>query len=174
MPLETETIDLADEVERLRDERDELADQVATLDPENPAYERLAADGQEHDNCIAGLEWALEEWGAAEEAADESDGGVAVTLAGLTGGEYGRVQDRVDSGTGAARVHLVASGTETAPYYDPDADYETNLAAAAQLPFQYLKWAESRINELTTVGGNGETSFGSLVAERRQAQSDET
>ena len=169
MPLETRTYDLAEELEELRDRRDELAEQVASLDEANPGYQDVLSEGQEVDNHIAGLEWALEEW-------TDGDETVEVTLAGLTGGEYGRVQDRVagtDKGGGAARVHLVASGTVDAPNHDPDAEYEANLAAASQLPFQYLKWAEAQVNDLTSVGGNGGRSFAALVREK-QSTSDET
>lgn len=169
MPLQTETITLADELDRLHDEREALAADVADLDAENPAYDRLVSGGRTLDNHIAGVEWALDEWDVE-----------TVTFAGLTGGEYGRVEDRVKSDSiangkqsagGAARIHMVASGTVDAPYVDGADSYEAKLAAAAKLPFQYLQWAQSRVDDLTSVGNDAGTSFADLVKEKQAATS---
>lgn len=172
MPLRTEAVTLADELKRLLDEREELADDVASIDAENPAHDRLVAEGRTLDNHIAGVEWAADEW--------DVD---TVTFAGLTGGEYGRVEDRVKSDSlangqqsvgGAARIHMVASGTVEAPYVDGVDSYEQKLAAVSQLPFQYLQWAQSRVDELTSVGNDDETSFSDLVKEKKAGTSSGT
>ncbi len=169
MPLDTSEIVLAEEAERLESESDELGDQVAALDPDNPAIESLLSRGQTLDTYLSGVEWAREEW--------KVD---SITLSGLTGGEFGKVEDRLSDVAasqqrrggqpGARRVYLVAFGTVDAPYIEADMSDDERVAAAAGLPVAYLKWAESHINELSRVGGNGRSSFGQLVAEKRQQQ----
>jgi len=169
MPLQTKEIDLASEIDRLEQRRRDLAEQAASLADDNPKRGELVQEGNEIDTYLHGLNWALEEW--------ETD---TVTFSGLTGGEFGRVEDSVVSsaaergeqlGGGATRVYLVASGTVDAPYLDDEMTEEQRIGAVSQLPITYLKWAEYRIDELTTMGNGVETSFNALLAET-QTESD--
>lgn len=180
MPLRTETFDLDDEVERLREERDDLASDLAGLDEDVDASD-LVSRGQRLDDMLAGVTWAREEAHADDAVPVWDEKADEITLGGLTGGEYGAVQDDVQTAAtekgharadGTSRTFMVARGTVDAPYHDADADDQMQLAAAAQLPYQYLKWAESHVNRLTTVGNGGGKSFSALVAEKRQAPSD--
>lgn len=183
MPLQTDQISFDAEINRLEDEREELAEQLARLETGNPAAEQLAEQGQTIDGHLQGLRWAR------DEAADDENVSVwgedvdSITLAGLTGGEFGQVEDAVVSdtlasgedrvGEGSLRVYNVAKGTVEAPYLDDEMNYEQRVGAVSQLPITFLKWAHHRIDDLTSAGGNGDESFASLVT-AKQAELDET
>jgi len=176
MPLRERTVVFADAVDRLEAERDEVAAQLADLDPENPAATRLQRRGQRLDERLAGARWAYDEAYADSDVPVWDEDADAITLGGLTGAEYGAVEDELqtaDSGDrpaagGAARVYLVAHGTVEAPYHDPEHTDAERLAAAGQLPYQFLKFAEHHVNDLTAVGGaEGNRSFSALVAAKR-------
>lgn len=176
MPIRTEEFDLTEEVERLEAERDDLAGELADLDEDAPGVGQVVQRGQRLDDMLAGVTWALEEAHADDAVGVWGESVETVTLGGLTGGEYGAIEDDVrssatdqglSSAEGAARTFMVARGTVDAPYHDADATDEEMLAAAAQLPYQYLKWAESHVNRLTSVGNEDGKSFAALVAEKR-------
>lgn len=159
MPLVTEIFGLEETLESKRGKREELADQAAELDFDNPAFPSIAQEGNELDGHIAGLEWALDEWDVDE-----------ITLSGLTGGEYAKLENELaKDGNGPAdgRLATIVYGSEEAPYvYD---DEHKTYASVGQLPVAVQRWLEYEINDLTSVGGNGQT-FGQLVeAKRRQA-----
>lgn len=169
MPLQTRTYDLREERDRLEAEREELAAEVAALDRGNPERQELLQRGQELDAHLDGLDAVIDP--PADVAIPQFD---SVTLGGLTGGEYGQIEDELVSaaldrgddsvGSGAERIHLVAKGTVEALYLDDGMGYEQAIAATAQLPLGYLKWAEAEINEMTSVGNGERESFESLVA----------
>ncbi|MFC4549379.1 MULTISPECIES: hypothetical protein [Halorussus] len=177
MPLRTETIEFAEEIQRLEDEREELAEQLADLDDDNPVVPELAQRGHEIDTHLKGLRWARDEAHTDTVISNWTTPAEHVTLAGLTGGEFGAVEDTLVSeaaargqsspGDGATRVHLVAKGTVDAPYLPDEDDEKKTVAAVAQLPIPFLKWAEARVDELTSVGEEEGNSFGRLVAEKR-------
>jgi hypothetical protein len=164
MPLQQEEITLETEIERLEQDRETIAEQAAALADGNPRRAELVQEGVEIDTYLKGLRWAVDEWDAD-----------IITLSGLTGGEFGRVEDQVVSaaeqggqpGSGATRVHLVASGTVDAPYVEDDMSEQQRIGAVSQLPITFLKWAEYRVDELTTVGGNGDESFSDLLAAKQ-------
>lgn len=165
MPLNEERINFDEEIERLEQEREAIAEQAASLDEGNPKRSELVQDGIDIDTYLQGLRWARDEW--------DVD---TITLSGLTGGEFGRVEDAVVSaaaeqgdqpGSGVTRVHLVASGTVDAPYIEDDMSERERLASVSQLPIMFLKWAEHRVDELMTVGGNGSESFSDLLAAKQ-------
>jgi hypothetical protein len=170
MPLDERVVDLREELARLKDEREEIAEQVAEIDPENPAYDSLVSEGQTLDTQIRGLRWAVDEWDAD-----------TITLSGLTGGEFGRIEDELADAAasrerrggqpGARRIYLVAYGTQHAPYLPDDPTDDERIAAASALPVAFLKWAEAEINDLSTVGNEtGSKSFSQLLAEKRTDQ----
>jgi len=169
MPLQTDYYDLREEVQRLEERRRELAADARDLDPGDPDRQELIQENNDIEAWLDGLVGVLDPpAGVSIPQFDE------VTLAGLTGGEYGRIEDTLvdaaldrgdDSvGNGAQRVHLVAKGTVEAPYVDDDAGYDQRVAAAAQLPLGYLKWAEDRIEAMTSVGNGERESFETLLA----------
>lgn len=178
MPLREEHYTFSDEIERLENRRRELANEAADL-PEDSSYRtQLVQEGVHIDQQLKGLYWARDD-AHDDEAVPQWDSDVdGVTLAGLTGGEYGAVEDDAQgagqqAGTGTTRVLLVAKGTVNAPYVDGVADEDGKVAAVAQLPAPYLQWAETHIDEMTTLGNPERASFGSLLAEASE-ESDET
>ncbi|KZX49299.1 hypothetical protein [Haloarcula sp. K1] len=162
MPLQTDTYDLADEAERLKEECRETAEKLAPLDAENPAAPRLQRRGNQLQSQLDGVRWARSEW--------DVD---AVTLGGLTGGEYGHVEDELPAagGSGARRVYYVAKGTVDAPYLDDDMDFDARIAAASDLPIGFLRWAEARIDDLSSVTEGNEPRFADWLADARKEQS---
>lgn len=164
MPLDTEFYPFDEEIERLTELMQETAESLAPLDPDNPMAVPLEQSGVQLESQVEGLQWARDEW--------DVDG---VTLGGLTGGEYGYVEDSVDAGQqGKARVYMVAKGTVRAPYVDDEMSEDERVAATADLPIGYLRWADARINELMGVEGNDSPRFGDLLAEARQQQTTST
>lgn len=171
MPLQTEQINFDEEIQRLEQERAKIAEQAASLADDNPERGELIEEGASIDTYLQGLSWARNEWDAD-----------SITLSGLTGGEFGRVEDDVVSeaaaqgeqpGSGATRVYLVESGTVDAPYVDDDMGDDARVGAVSQLPITFLKFAEHKVNELTTVGNGIEQSFSSLLAEKQAESRDE-
>jgi hypothetical protein len=171
MPLDTETIVLVEERDRILEAREELAAKVAGIEAGNPAHDGLVAEGKRLDNRLQGVEWAIAEW--------DVD---TVTLAAPTGGEWGRMEDRlaeardgadITPGQGASRVYTVAQGTVEAPYVADAETFEATLSATAQLPVPYLKWAQAKINDLMSVGNGERRSFDALVAAKRRETSTE-
>lgn len=148
MTLQEKRYNFEEEIERFESELKETAQEAAGLDDANPAKQDLLQEGRKLDSHLAGVRWANEEW--------DVEG---VTLGGLTGGEFGKVEDGLrqegNAGGGATRVFLVESGTVDAPYVDESMSQDERTAAVAQLPITYLKWAKAQIDDLTTVGGNG-------------------
>ena len=180
MPLREETLRFDEEIERIEAERDELADVVAEADANTQAVAQKAQRGTELDAHLDGLEWA-------QNAHDDADVPVweddveAITLGGLTGGEYGALEQDLseaqansDRGAlGAQRVYQVRAGTVDAPYLDASAADTEQLAAVASLPVGFLKWAQDRIDDLSSVGNGDRQSFDDLVSERRTTEAAE-
>jgi len=168
---ETE-LKLTEEIDRLEAEREELAEAVVNLPDGSDAQHRKVNRGQQIDAYLDGLEWAQ----TAHEDADvpvwdsDVDG---VTLAGLTGGDYGQLTGAISEDTSdavpAQQVEMVAKvriGTVDAPYMDTEATKTQTTAAIASLPASFVRWAAWKIEDLSTVG-NGERDFADLVAEKQ-------
>lgn len=177
MTLREQYIDFDEEVERLEQRQDELATEAASLSDDNPRKAQLIAEGQELDTYLAGVRWARDEAADDEDVPCWDEDVDGVTLAGLTGGEFGRLESDMegdqDAGSGEARVLYVADGTVEAPYIDESMSDEQQTAIVSTLPITYLKFAEHRIDEMTTAGGNGETSFEALLLEKQATQTDD-
>lgn len=176
MPLRTETITFAEEIDRLERERERLAEEVADMAADDPARAQNVERGNDIDGYLDGLEWAMR--AHEDDAVPAWDEAVdAVTLGGLNGGEYGKLEQDLSEAaqqseqgiTGAQRVYQVRAGTVTAPYLDPSADEISQLTAVASLPVGFLQWAQHRIDELSSVGNGDRESFADLVAARSNA-----
>jgi hypothetical protein len=170
MPLREREYVLGAEEERLLERLEDIADDAVGLDESNPEKQRLLREGQQLDAQLEGVRWAM---GAHDDDAVGvwNDDVNSVTLGGLTGGEFGKVEDELtgeDVAGGATRVYMVAEGTVDAPYLPDGGGWKATIGAVGQLPLPYLKWAEARIDDLSGVGdeGNG-TRFGDLLADRR-------
>jgi len=160
MPLGTEHYDFREELDRVEAAMEDIAETLAPLDEDNPLVPTLTKQGKTLESQAEGLRWALRTW--------DVDG---VTLAGLSGGEYGHVEDEMDGGgAGKARVYFVAKGTVEAPYVSDELSFAERVAAVADLHIGYLRWADARIDDLMGVEGNGETRFSDLLADARQTE----
>jgi len=161
MPLETRACVIEEEIELIENQIDDIATDVAQLDPTSKRAERLEARGNRLDAHRRGLEWARREYG----------GDAVIELGGLTAGEYGRMEDDLpdDAGDGATRTTYVAHGTVDAPYAADDID--TTIANVATLPIGLVRWAEGQINGLTSVGDTGNRFYSSLAAKRAEETS---
>ncbi|GAB6863214.1 hypothetical protein ACFR97_10270 [Haloplanus litoreus] len=160
MPLDTEYYEFSAEIERIEEAMQDIAETLGPLDPDNPIVPTLEQQGSQLQSQADGLRWALRTW--------DVDG---VTLAGLTGGEYGHVEDGMgEAGPGKARVYFVAKGTVEAPYVDEEMSLDDRVASASGLHIGYLRWADARVSELMSVEGNDGTRFNDLLVEARQKQ----
>jgi len=176
MPLQTETFTLEEAVADLEDEREDLADAIAQIPPEdrteeNADYVELAQRAGDVEQYLGGLEWIREEY------ADQ--GTLEFTLSGLATAETLEIGDRVNdlrsetvtptsSTDNMATIFWVAKGVDSAPFVDGDVDFEDKCAAVRGLPRQVADWLEERVSELSTVGEREGNSFGQLVAEKTE------
>ena len=171
MPLQTDTIDLAEELDRLKQRRGEIADKVAEYDPSD-APPSLVDEGKDIDQFVSGIGMFRAEY--------ETD---QITLAALTNGERHLVADVASEtgATGADQNAFVAVGTRDAPYlhHDPDSlspsTVKETAVAVGDLPPGFVDWVQSQIANLGSMDGDTGKSFGELVREKRkQADSTET
>jgi len=168
MPLRTETYDLDEEVQRLEDKLEEIDAVLDQADDDNPVAQQAAADRPQIEAQLEGVRWARDDAHDADYGPKWDEDVDTIELAGLTAGEFGRLEDDIGQsggGNGMVRVHQVAKGTADAPYVDEGMDKDDQIIAVSQLPVSYTKWAEARIDELTGVGGNEETSYAELYEE---------
>ncbi len=175
MPLRTETLNFDEEEQRLSEKIDEIDDVLEDID-DSDIEERFRNERGELETRLEGVRWARDEAFEADYAPMWDQDVDAVELGGLTGGEFGRLEDDAlesGGGQGAIRVYQVEMGTVDAPYLDDGMDKDQRIATISQLPISYLKWAQFHIDRLTGVGGNGETNYAELYAEMRRAQSDQ-
>ncbi|ELZ84392.1 hypothetical protein C453_12636 [Haloferax elongans ATCC BAA-1513] len=166
MPLRTKRYNFTDEIDRIADE---IADLQARLDD----LDEADGDTDQAIKTVRGqITWLEAQQRGARWARDEAhlsadEGGVvswdhqvdSVELAGLTGGELARVSKEVtDPIPAVRRIHMVALGTEDAPFHDETAPYGDRVATVGDLPAAYIKWAYGRVDDLSTVGNSGGTA----------------
>ena len=175
MPLRTKTYDLTEEVQRLEDRIAELDDVLDGIEDDNPAAKQFRAERIGLETALEGVRWARDDAFDADyvPAWDQSVG--EITLGGLTAGESAAIEDDLNGGgSGAARIYQVAKGTVEAPYINEDMSADQRVAAVSQLPDSYVRWAQTRTDELTGVGGNEEKSYDELFAEMQADNSAQT
>ena len=162
--MEPREIDLEAEIERLTDEMDELADELADLPFKTDAAKELQFQGQTKQRYRDGVSWATESFGP------------GVTLRPLTDGSRRAVRDLTEQ-TGYDRDQcLVAVGTVEAPYvsHDPEAlsptndDLKTTLANIAELHPAYVDWAFDRIQDMGAMSSELGNSFNDMLLEKRR------
>lgn len=164
----------SEEIDRLEAEREELAAEVAELPDDHPQRAQKAKRGLELDKHLDGVEWAatahddgeFPQWDA------DVDG---VTLAGITGGEFGSIKGEVSEASqnnlSPQQVELVEKvrmGTVEAPYLDGDMTETDEIAAVAGLPVGFLEWASDQIGDLSSVGNGERSDFATLLAEKQR------
>ena len=173
MPLRTEHINFNDEIESLRADMEELAEQQAELaqgDAPEQQVKQVLQQGNELNNQIN----ILEAFRDGEIHGVEASEGVE--LAGLTAGEVNLVEDVVDKHTSVRhRDAWVAVGTREGPYlkHDPGdgltvGRVEDSVIAVADLPLPYVRWAEEKISELSHLSEGQGNGFLRLVQEKTE------
>lgn len=168
MPLRTETYNFDEEERRLEDRLEELDDVLEEIDDDHSAAESFANERTGLQDALEGVRWARDEAHEADYAPMWDEAVDGVTLGGLTAGEAAALEDDIGEnggGTGAIRIYQVAKGTVEAPYVDDSMDDDQRVGTVSQLPNSYVRWAQARIDDLTGVGGNGETSYSDLLEE---------
>lgn len=161
MPLDTRRVDVNEEIESLKEERDGVAEKVADADPESNATQQLVQQGQRLDRYISGLAWYAREYEDSE-----------LVLGALTNGERHRVRDTADriGETDAARQNAyVAHGVTEAAFLKHDADaviqeaFEESIRAVADMHPAFVDWLEKEITDLGRLGSDTGKSFSELV-----------
>lgn len=172
MPLRTEYIDFENEIESLKEERDDVVERVAQMDDETPSQlaQRAVSEGNDLHSQINILQ---DLQNGRVEGLPEMEG---VELGGLTDGEIALVEDIVEKYDGVRSRHpWVAIGTRSAPYleHDPDAgdltraDYEETTHRVSDLPSPYVDWAEEKISVLSHLSEEQGNGFLRLVQEKQ-------
>ncbi|QLG47893.1 hypothetical protein [Natrinema halophilum] len=176
MPLKTKTYDLTEEIQRLEEQIDEVDAILKEIDDNgNPQSQAFQGERSGLEAALEGVRWARDDAFDADYAPmwDESVG--EITLAGLTAGESAAIEDDLNGGgAGAARIYQVAKGTVDAPYVDDDMSEDERIGAVSQLPDSYVRWAQARTDELSSVSGNGKKSYRELYEESQQDNSNQT
>lgn len=162
MPRTTVTVDLQDELERIDQELDDVADEVAELPDGAPHAGDLAERGVQLERQLAGLQWATD-----PPDDDPIDGPIEeVTLGGLNAGEYLDVQaETADEGGTVSKVIFAAKGVVDAPFIDDSMSEAERVQAVRDLPPQFHEWLATKVDDLSTpdLEGNG---FAQRVSER--------
>lgn len=184
MVLQTETYELDDEAQRLQENLDELKEMRQDMAGDHPAQGELASLVDSLNTQLHGVEWARDKAHEFDAVPSWEEPVDAITLAGLDSGGVARVEDNLPEGAGggAVRNESVAAGSlhpgdkevedcdyievpEPAPYVGAEQSDEDRLAVVAGLPDPFVRWAEQRIDDLTTLSGNGQLDFGELRKE---------
>jgi len=157
----TDTISLGDELQRLADQYDDLE------------ARQEDADGSVSADAVRWSLNELDQQGAAvADLVNEYGADATVTVSGLTAGEFGRVEDRVETARarrdrqtmqGYHRVVYAAAGIVEAPFFDPDGvtdpswdertaaeRLDAKVATVADLNIGVAKWLYGRVDEKTT------------------------
>lgn len=174
MPLRTEYINFNDEIQSLKDEREDIADRVAQMDDDTPSRlaQRAISNGNDLHNQINILE-ALRDGDVDDLPAVEG-----VELAGLTDGEIALVEDVVDKHSNVKHRHpWVAIGTREGPYLEHDPEealsvdaVEETVVRVGDLPRPYVEWAEEKISQLSHLSEEQGNGFLRLVSEKQTSE----
>lgn len=164
MSLASETYTLGDERDRLDARLDDLADTIA--DADDPAA--MQQVGAQVETRLSGVAYLIDAHGA----------DATVTVEGLTAGAYARVEDKLaairaqadgDSLPGTQTTVFAAAGLIEAPFLEgEDPALDPAMAAIREQPIGVAKWLEARVNDLTTVEGNGYEPLSARIAARSE------
>ena len=148
MPLETETYNVYDELERITSELEDIAAELAQYDPETNRFAYVEHNGQMLDNQRQGLEWFINEYDTDE-----------VTLGNLSSGETAHAHSVTpdDAGDQGVKNVFVGFGTVEAPYRNDDPE-DTALTVVEEVDAGFVQWAYSRITSLGYVGDTGNST----------------
>jgi hypothetical protein len=155
MARRTTTIDLSEEVQRLNQRLDDLADQARGLDEDSDDYEEVREEAARVERHLVGVKDALCDDGEREAVAE-------VTVGEVLTGDFAEIEDRArdvqqqrvgrgdnSSVSGAERVFFVAAGLVNAPFLDDDS-FEARAQAVSELRPPFTAWLEDQIDDLST------------------------
>lgn len=179
MPLRTVQYDLEEEYERIDGEIDECVERA--VDAPEGSYPRKQAiqRGNQLEKHLVGVAWALGRDGSDDDEWDVDRPIEWVEIADLTAGEYGKVQDILDSddsdkgSRGAAENALAGEALVDAPFLDDSWNDDQKFAAVMNLlKPQFRVYLAERADKLSEpeVEGNG---FARRVAEKLSDQESE-
>lgn len=163
-----------EEIERLEQEREDLVEDMADMEQDNPAFAQLATRQETINKHLNGLYWARDEALTDDSVTAWDTDADSVVLGGLNSAEWGvlRKQLQQDGDETPDNVYDVVAGTEGAPYWDDEASEAEQFAAVGSLPPAFTQWASAKISDLTEVGEGNETHWSELLAERRATQTE--
>lgn len=195
MPLDTTTIDIAAELERVEERLDELADEQVALEDQiddatdgdeqaprelQEEYQQVISEANQLDTDRVALQWARDP----DTGIDPVD---EIEIAALTAGEMAEVGDRTDAVAdlksqewgiapdmnNAEQVHFAAAVLEDAPFIDDGADFEAKLDvfnADGLVRPQFVRWIARKGREESTPDVEGK-SYAERVGDRRTTSS---
>jgi len=164
--METETIVLDAEYDRIVDNLETATDRLAEMDETTDEYEVLDNRTSRLETHRRGVEWVRKEWDADE-----------IVLRALTFGDDVRLDEETSS-TGERRLWQIAIGTIDAPFLEHDGDeypevpmddVEKTVAAIDQsVPIAVGRWLQDRIDGVSSVGNrNAADGYARLLTEKR-------
>lgn len=168
MPRKTEIYDLEAEHARIDTELDDLADEVADLDEDNPLYDQKVEEAAALERQLAGLSWALY-----PDEDDDHDPYEEITLGALSAGEYADVRDTLagesdetKGDAGVTGILLAARGIVDAPFIEQDdPSFDEKIGAVSSLAPHFQDWISTRVDDLSTPDIEG-NAFAQRLAER--------
>jgi len=157
MTRRTTTIDLAEEVQRLDQRLDDLADDARGLDEDSDEYQEIREEAARVERHLVGVKDALQPSSDAERERVEE-----VTVGEVLTGDFAEIEDRArdvqrqrvsrgddSSVSGAERVFFVAAGLVDAPFLEDDS-FESRANAVSELRPPFTAWLEDQIDDLST------------------------
>lgn len=174
MPLRETTIVFEEGIDAVEQEREELLDEAADLQEGTHEYTQKVQRGKTLDSHLDGLEWAQTAHEDDDVPAWDEDVD-AITLSGLATGDVASVKaDMKEAGqnsdrdpAAASQVYQIRAGTVDAPYVGGEMDTVDEVAAIASLPASFARFAEDKIQELSSVGNSERPSFEASLAARQ-------
>lgn len=163
-----ETLVLGEERDRLDARLDELVSRLQDANPDTASADVLQHEANDLDVQGRGVSHLIDEYGR----------DATVTVAGLSAGDFARVEDRAATMRsqhpgpgnlpGSSRNVFAAAVLVEAPFYTGDkTDLDAKISAVAAQPIGVVKWLESKGNDLTSVDSGNWTSFAERVATGR-------
>jgi hypothetical protein len=163
-----ETVQLADERDRLEDRLDELAELLVDAD-DSAAAASLKRQATNVESRLNGLDYLIAQYGES----------ATITIEGMDAGAYARVDDRLadiraerdgaGDAPGSRRNAVAAMGLVDAPFIDePSPDFETCAEAITGLPVGAVRYLEHKTNALTEADTGNSASLRELLLEKLQ------
>lgn len=175
MALDTETITLDAERERLQDQMEDVAGKLVEWQHDPERVQEIREIGETIESQQNALAWAQDQWGVE-----------TLTFARLSEGERNYVDNFCEDHPDVAdRVPVVAIGTHDAPFlsHDPEdigahdfdgAFEETVRTLTTEVPVPLIQWAEDKVTSLTHLDGETGNGFSELAQAKLRESREES